>query len=128
MKRWEFPGIRPHPLLGIWWSTLGLLWQLWVFYLACWCVTVSVYWGSRSSWNWLVCHLVQLLNHVWIFGTQWTAAQWDTLSFTISWSLLKFMCIELVMLSNHLILCRPFFFCPQSFPALGSFPMNELFA
>ena len=43
-----------------------------------------------------------------------------------SQSLLKFMFIELVMLSNHLILC-PFLFCLQSFPALGSLPMSWLF-
>ena len=37
----------------------------------------------------------------------WTAARQDSLSFTISWSLLKFRSIESVMLSNHLILCCP---------------------
>ena len=42
-------------------------------------------------------------------------------------SLLKLMSIELVMPSNHLILCHPFLSCPQSFPASGSFPMNQLF-
>ena len=36
--------------------------------------------------------------------------------------------IEWVMPSNHLILCRPFSSCPQSFPASGSFKMNQLFA
>ena len=45
-------------------------------------------------------------------------------SFTISQSLLKFMPIELVMLSNHLILCHPFLFCLQSFPASRPFPMS----
>ena len=51
-----------------------------------------------------------------------------SLSFTVSWSLLKLMSIESVMPSNHLILCRPFSFCPQFSPALGSFPMSQLFA
>ena len=46
---------------------------------------------------------------------------------TISGSLLRLMFIELMMPSNHLILCHPFSFCPQSFPALGSFPMSQLF-
>ena len=50
-----------------------------------------------------------------------------SLPITLSWSLLKFMSIELVMLTNHLILCRPLLSCPQSFPASGSFPMNRLF-
>ena len=51
-----------------------------------------------------------------------------SLSFPISWSLLKLMSIELVMPSNHLILCHPFIFCLQSFPASGSFPMSWFFA
>ena len=55
--------------------------------------------------------------------TSWTTAHQASLSFTISQSLLKFMCIELVMPSNHLILHQP---CPQSFPA-GSFPVNRFF-
>ena len=48
-------------------------------------------------------------------------------SFTTSWSLLKLMSIELVMPSNHLILCYPFSSCPKSFPASGSFPVSQLF-
>ena len=51
----------------------------------------------------------------------WTAAYPAPLSFTISWSLLKFMSIELVMLSNHHILCLPLLLFLQSFPALRSY-------
>ena len=60
--------------------------------------------------------------------TLWTAALQASLSFTISWNLLKFMSIELMMPSNHLILCHP-----PSPPALnlsqhqGFFPMSWLF-
>ena len=50
------------------------------------------------------------------------------LPFTVSQSLLIFMSIESVLPSNHLILCRPFSSCPQSFPESGSFPMSRLFA
>ena len=50
------------------------------------------------------------------------------LSITISRSPPKPMSIESVMPSNHLILCHPAFFCPQSFPASGSFQMSQLFA
>ena len=57
-----------------------------------------------------------------------TAACQAPLSSIISWSLLKLMSIELVMLSNHLILYCPFSFCFQSFPESGSFPMSQLFA
>ena len=55
------------------------------------------------------------------------AAYQAFLSFTISQSLLRLMSIELVMQSNHLILVI-LFFCLQSFPASGSFPMSEFFA
>ena len=60
------------------------------------------------------------------FVTPWTAACQSSLSFTISWSLLKLLSIELVMPSNHLVLCHLLLFL-QSFPASGSFPMNKLF-
>ena len=59
--------------------------------------------------------------------TQWTAACQASLSFTIFWSLLKLVCIESVMPSNHLILVIPFSSCLQSFPASGSFPVSWLF-
>ena len=51
--------------------------------------------------------VVQLLSLVWLFVTSWTAARQAPLSSTISQCLLKFMSIQLVMLSNHLILCCP---------------------
>ena len=51
-----------------------------------------------------------------------------SLFFTISWCLLRFMSIELVMLSNHLTLCCPLVSQETgSFPASGSFPMSRLF-
>ena len=48
-----------------------------------------------------------------------------SLPFTISWSLLKLTSIELVMPSNHLILCHPLLFLPSFFPSLRVFS-NEL--
>ena len=50
-----------------------------------------------------------------------------SLSFTVSWSLLKLMSIESMMPSNHLILYHPHLLCPQSFPASASFTMSWLF-
>ena len=50
-----------------------------------------------------------------------------SLSIINSWSLLKLMSIQLVMPSNYLILCHPFF-CLQSFLASGSLPVSWLFA
>ena len=58
---------------------------------------------------------VQSLSHVRLFATPWTAAGQVSLSITNSWSLLKLMSIELVMPSNHLILCRPLLLPPSTF-------------
>ena len=60
---------------------------------------------------------VQFISHVWLFVTPWTAAHQASLSMTKSWSLLKLMSIELVMPSNHLILCHPFLLPPSIFPS-----------
>ena len=57
--------------------------------------------------------------------TPWNAAHQGTLSFTISWSLLKLMSIELVITPNHLILCRPLLLLPSVFPSIRVFS-NEL--
>ena len=72
--------------------------------------------------------VVQSLSRVWLFVTPWTAEHQASLSFTISWSLLKFMFIESVMPSYHLIICVTCFSSHlQSFPASGSFSMSQLF-
>ena len=63
----------------------------------------------------------QLLSHVQLFVTLCTAACQASLSFTVSWSLLKFMSAELVMPSNHLILCHPLFLLPSIFPSIRVF-------
>ena len=70
---------------------------------------------------------VQLLSCVRLFATPWTTACRASLSITNSWSPPKPMSIELVMPSNHLILCHPLLSCPQSFPASESFPVSQLF-
>ena len=62
-----------------------------------------------------------LLICVQLFATPWTAAHQATLSFTISQSFLKLMSIELVMPSNHLILCRPFLLLPSVCPSIRVF-------
>ena len=61
--------------------------------------------------------VVPSLSHVQLFATPWTAAHQASLSFIISWSLLKLMSIESVMPSNHLILSRPLLLLLPSFPA-----------
>ena len=69
--------------------------------------------------------VVQSLSYVWLFATPWIAACQVSLSFTISWSLLKFMSIELVMSPNHFILCHLLLFLPSIFPSIRVFS-NEM--
>ena len=57
--------------------------------------------------------VVQLLSCVRLFGTPWTAARQASLSFTISWSLLRLVSIESIMPSNYLILCNPLLLLPS---------------
>ena len=64
---------------------------------------------------------VQLLSHVRLFVTPWTAAHEASPSFNISQSLLKLMSIELVMPSSQLILCRPLLLPPLIFPSIRVF-------
>ena len=66
---------------------------------------------------------VQSLSHVPLFVTPWITAHQASLSITNSWSLPKLISIELVMPSNHLILCRPLL-PPSIFPSIRVFP-NE---
>ena len=74
-----------------------------------------------------MCVVVQLLSPVWLFVTPWTAAHQASLSFAISWSLLKLMSIESLMPSNCLILCCPLLLPSVFFSASGFFPMSWLF-
>ena len=64
---------------------------------------------------------VQLLSHVWLCATPWTAAHQASLSITSSRSPPKLMSIELVMPSNHLILCHPLLLLPSIFPSISVF-------
>ena len=64
---------------------------------------------------------VQLLSHVRLFATPWTAACQASLSITNSWSLPKLMSIESVMPSSHLILCHPLLLLPSIFASIRVF-------
>ena len=70
---------------------------------------------------------VQSISCVQLFATPWTVARQASLSITNSRNLLRFMSIELVMPSNHLILCHPLLLLPSIFPASGSFQMSQFF-
>ena len=64
---------------------------------------------------------VQLFSCVRLFATPWTAAYQASLSITNFQSLLKLISIELVMPSNHLILCHPLLFPTLVFPSIKVF-------
>jgi len=64
---------------------------------------------------------VQSLSHVQLFAIPWTAAHQASLSIANSWSLLKLISIESVMLFNHLILCHPLLLLPSIFPNIRVF-------
>ena len=73
------------------------------------------------QWILVTLSSVQSLSQVWLFVTPWTAARQATLSITTSQSLLKLMSIELVMSSNHLILCCPLLLPPSISPSIRVF-------
>ena len=77
-----------------------------------------------TLWGWF--SSVELLSHVWLFVTPWTAARKAFLCFTVSQSLLKLMSIVLVMPSNHLIFCPPLLLLPSIFPSIRAFSKESV--
>ena len=71
--------------------------------------------------TWVTIISLQLLSHVWLFVTPWTAAHQASLSITSSQSLTKLISIESVMPSNHLILYHPLLLLPSIFPSIRVF-------
>ena len=69
---------------------------------------------------------VQSLSRVRLFAIPWTATRQASLSFTNSWSLLKFMSIKSVMPSNHLILCHPLLLMLSIFPTIRVFSCESV--
>ena len=69
---------------------------------------------------------VQLLSHIRLFETPWTAAHQASLSITNSQSLLRLMSIMSMMPSNHLILCHPLLFLPSIFPSIRVFSKESV--
>ena len=86
-----------------------------------WFPRESFFHQKRKCWTSETISSVQSLSHVWLFATPWTTARQASLSITNSWSLLKLMSIELMMPSNHLILCCPFLLLPSVFPNIRVF-------
>ena len=69
---------------------------------------------------------VQFISHVQLFGTPRTAACQASQSITTSRGLLKLMSVELVMPSNHLILCHPLLLLPSIFPSIRVFSSESV--
>ena len=89
-----------------------------------------MYQGAYFKVNWTLyisCILcLPQFTCVWLFATPWTAAHQSSLSITNSWNLLRFVSIELLMPSNHLILCRPLLLPPSIFPSIRVFSNESL--
>ena len=98
------------------------------------CVTEMTYPAVRDQYS--ISHLlwndtsfvVQSLSRVQFFVTPWTAACQASQFFAISQSLLRLMSIELVMPSNHLILCCSLLLQPSIFPSIRVFSKSQFFA
>ena len=83
--------------------------------------------------SWKICSnpafsSVQWLSHDWLFATPWIVVCQASLSITNSQGLLKLLSFELIMSSNHLILCHPHLLPHSIFPASGFFPRIQFFA
>ena len=76
-------------------------------------------WGDRNVHHVVV--IVQSLSHVQLFVTPYTFAYQASMSFTISWKLLKLMSIESVMPPNHCIFCHLLLLLPSTFPRIRVF-------
>ena len=82
---------------------------------------IVFYFEKRASWIVHIFSLVQSLSRVWLFAAPWSAARQASLSITNSQRLLKLMSIELVMPSNHLILCHPLLLLLSLFSSIRDF-------
>ena len=72
-------------------------------------------------------YLVSQFSRVQLFATPWATARQVSLSITNTWSLLKLMSMESVMLSNHHILCHPLLLLPSIFPNIRVFSNESVY-
>ena len=117
---------KNSPLLSFFLKSKLYFWeQFWVHSKIKWKVQRAPVFAPPHplTLSFLHCHLlvVQSLSRAQLFATPWTAARQASLSPTVSQSLLKFMSIESVMHSEHLIFCRPFLPLPSIFPSIRVF-------
>ena len=113
---WNIPGlslIHLDLVISRWFWLLGVFWPgRWGLLTA----RVMITAGSSEERE-----VVVSLSRVQLFVTPWTAARQASLTFTISWSLLKLMSIKSVMPSNRLILCLPLLRLPSILPIIRVF-------
>ena len=93
---------------------------LWMWSMFFWWVVASYWWLFNQFSS------VHSLNHVWLFENPWITAHQASLSITISRRSQKLMFIELVMPSNHLILCHPLLLLPSVFPSFRVFSSESV--
>ena len=87
-----------------------------------------VFWSIEDCYSFCIFIIsVQSLSRVYLIVTPWTAASQASMSITNSQSLFKLISIELVMPSNHLILCCPLLLLPSIFPSIRVFSMSQFF-
>ena len=79
-------------------------------------ICIDTWNNQKEGYEFLTQFYCCSVDKLWLSMTPWTAAHQASLSSTVSWSLLKFMSIESVMLCNHLILCHSLFLLPSIFP------------
>ena len=117
-QKWHLvtTGLRPWKILQFHNHPLEVSYHVKKSELSCW----RGQWREGGPVGW-ESPIVQLLSRVWLFATPWTAALQPSLSFTISQSLLRFMSIESVTLSNQLILCDHLLLLPSIFPSQSPF-------
>ena len=112
--------------LFIWWATefssTNICWTNSAWQAFCY-RDKKIYLSGDAVWILVI--LVQSLSCVRLCETLWTAACQASLFFIVSQSLLRFMSIESVILSNHLIVCHPLFLLPSNFLSIRVFS-NEL--
>ena len=100
---------------------MGRRWAFWLIRAVClYCLASFAVWKFYLVFQPAVA-VIYSLGRVRFFVTPWTAARQASLSITNSRSLLELMPIELVMPSNHLILCRPLLLPPSIFPSIRVF-------
>ena len=83
---------------------------------------------SSAFWKTLLNHntSLQSLSRVRLFAIPWTAVHQTSLFITKSWSILKLICIESVIPSNHLIPCCPLLLPPSIFPSIRHFSNESI--